>query len=274
MWKILMVGIGLSLLSGPSLAAEVPDLEDEKQKLSYSIGYQVGGDFRRQGLEIEPELVVKGVLDALAGSEPLMTPEEMRQALTELTQQLAATAKQQREEQAGKNLAEGQAFLAENAKKEGVKTLPSGLQYQVLNEGEGDPPAATDTVTVHYRGTLIDGNEFDSSYVRGEPATFPLDRVIPGWTEGLQLMRPGAKYRLFVPPELAYGSSRSSSSPSSSPNNAGRVPAAGVYAVGGLYLAATSSWMVGGGLISSRCTRSTASSEQVGVQTPHPMQRA
>jgi FKBP-type peptidyl-prolyl cis-trans isomerase FklB len=205
MRKILMVGIGLTLFSGPSLAAEAPDLEDEKQKLSYSIGYQVGGDFRRQGLEIDPELVVKGVLDAMAGSEPLITPEEMRQALTELRQQAAAAAKQQREEQARNNLAEGKAFLAENAKKEGVKTLPSGLQYRVLSEGEGDPPAATDTVTVHYRGTLIDGSEFDSSYGRGEPATFPLDRVIRGWTEGLQLMRPGAKYRLFIPPELAYG---------------------------------------------------------------------
>jgi FKBP-type peptidyl-prolyl cis-trans isomerase FklB len=207
MRNVLMVGIGLTILSGPSWAAEAPDLEDEKQKISYSVGYQVGGDFRRQGLEIDPELVVKGVLDAQAGSEPLLTPEEMRQTLTELKQQAAAAAKQQREEQARKNLAEGEAFLAENAEKEGVVTLPSGLQYKVLSEGEGDPPAATGTgtVTVHYRGTLIDGSEFDSSYVRGEPATFPLDRVIPGWTEGLQLMRPRAKYRLFVPPELAYG---------------------------------------------------------------------
>jgi FKBP-type peptidyl-prolyl cis-trans isomerase FklB len=200
-----LVGIGLSLLSAPCLAAEASDLQDEKQKLSYSIGYQVGGDFRRQGLEIDPELVVKGVLDGQAGSEPLMTPEKMRQTLTALNQQVAAAAEQQREEQARKNLAEGEVFLAANAEKEGVVTLPSGLQYQVLSEGQGAPPAATDTVTVHYRGTLIDGTEFDSSYGRGEPATFPLDRVIPGWTEGLQLMRPGAKYQLFVPPELAYG---------------------------------------------------------------------
>jgi FKBP-type peptidyl-prolyl cis-trans isomerase FklB len=205
MRNVLTVGIGLALLSGPSLAAEAPELEDEQQKLSYSVGYQVGGDFRRQGLEIDPELVVKGVMDAQAGSVPLMTPGEMRQTLTELRQQATAAANQLREEQAGKNLEEGKAFLAENAEKEGVKTLPSGLQYQVLSEGEGDPPAATDTVTVQYRGTLIDGTEFDSSYGRGEPASFPLDRVIPGWTEGLQLMRPGAKYRLFVPPELAYG---------------------------------------------------------------------
>jgi FKBP-type peptidyl-prolyl cis-trans isomerase FklB len=205
MRNVLRVGIALALVFGPSLAAEASDLEDETQKLSYSIGYQVGGDFKRQGLEIDPDLVVRGVLDAHSGSEPLMTAEEMRQTLTELRQRAVAAAKQQREEQAAKNLAAGEAFLAENAGKEGVKTLPSGLQYQVLSEGEGDPPGATDTVTVHYRGTLIDGSEFDSSYGRGEPATFPLDRVIPGWTEGLQLMRPGAKYRLFVPAELGYG---------------------------------------------------------------------
>jgi FKBP-type peptidyl-prolyl cis-trans isomerase FklB len=205
MRNLFAAGIGLTLLFGHSPAAKATESAEDREKLGYSIGYQVGSDFRRQGLEIDPELVVKGVLDAMAGSEPLMTPGEMRQTLTELKQQAAAAAKQQREEQAAKNLEEGKAFLAENAGKEGVTTLPSGLQYQVLDEGEGNPPAATDTVTVHYRGTLIDGSEFDSSYGRGEPATFPVDGVIPGWTEGLQLMRPGAKYRLFIPADLAYG---------------------------------------------------------------------
>jgi FKBP-type peptidyl-prolyl cis-trans isomerase FklB len=202
---VLIVGIGLSLLAGASLAGEAGAPEDEKQKLSYSIGYQVGGDFRRQGLSIDPELMVKGVRDALAGSEPLLTPEEMRKTLTELKQRAAASEKRRREELGRKNLAEGKAFLAENGKKDAVTTLASGLQYQVLAEGDGDSPAATDTVTVHYRGTLIDGTEFDSSYRRGQPATFPLDRVIAGWTEGLQLMRPGSKYRFVIPPELAYG---------------------------------------------------------------------
>jgi FKBP-type peptidyl-prolyl cis-trans isomerase FklB len=195
----------LSLLPGASFAGEAVDLGDEKQKLSYSVGYQVGGDFRRQGLRIDPELVVKGVLDALAGSEPLMTPAEMQRTLTQLKQEAAATERRQREERARKNLAEGKAFLAENGKKDSVWTLPSGLQYQVITKGEGGSPEATDTVTVHYRGTLIDGSEFDSSYGRGQPATFALDRVIRGWTEGLQLMRPGAKYRFYIPPELAYG---------------------------------------------------------------------
>ena len=207
---LLTLGIGLSLLSGLSCATEAPAPEREQQKLSYSIGYQVGGDFRRQGLEIDPELVVRGVLDALADAEPQMTPEAMRESLTELKRQAAAIAKQRREEQARKNLAEGEAFLAENASREGVKTLPSGLQYQVLAEGSGDPPGATDAVTVNYRGTLIDGTEFDSSYARGEPAIFRLDGVVAGFAEGLQLMRPGAKYRLFVPPALAYGTSAGS----------------------------------------------------------------
>jgi len=205
MARVLAVLTSLALVPVATFAGERFSPKDDQDLVSYSIGYQVGGDFRRQGIEIDPASLVRGVQDALAGAEPLMAPEEMRQALTELKQQAAAAAKQQREEQAAKNLAEGKAFLAENAEKEGVETLPSGLQYQVLTEGEGDPPAATDTVTVHYRGTLVDGSEFDSSYGRGEPATFPLDRVIPGWTEGLQLMRPGARYRLFVPPELAYG---------------------------------------------------------------------
>jgi FKBP-type peptidyl-prolyl cis-trans isomerase FklB len=205
MRRVSMVALGLSLLPCACFAGETPDLADEEQKLSYSVGYQVGGDFKRQGLNIDPELVAKGVLDAVAGSEPLMTPEEMRQTLTELKRQAAAAEQGQREEQARKNLAEGEAFLAENGKKDDVTTLPSGLQYQVLAEGEGTPPAWTDIVEVHYRGTLIDGTEFDSSHGRGQPATFSLDRVIRGWTEGLQLMRPGAKYRFVVPPELAYG---------------------------------------------------------------------
>jgi FKBP-type peptidyl-prolyl cis-trans isomerase FklB len=205
-WSVLRMGLGLGVLLAVPFVGAAQALEDEKQKLGYSIGYQVGGDFRRQGLSIDPELVVKGVLDAVEGSEPLMTPAEMRLPLAELQRKAAAAERRQLEERARNNLAAGKAFLAENGKRAGVTTLPSGLQYEVLAVGEeGDAPKATDTVTVHYRGTLIDGSEFDSSYRKNQPATFPLDRVIRGWTEGLQLMRPGAKYRLFVPPELAYG---------------------------------------------------------------------
>lgn len=206
MRHVLTAALGLSLLATVSVAQEpASELEDETQKLSYSIGFQVGSDFKRQGISLDPEVLVKGVQDGLAGSTPQMKPEEMRQALTRLQQRAAAAAQQERDAQGRRNLAEGKAFMAENAKKEGVKTTASGLQYLPLVEGEGSSPAAADTVTVHYRGTLIDGTVFDSSYDRGQPTTFPLNRVIPGWTEGLQLMRPGGKYRLFVPPELGYG---------------------------------------------------------------------
>jgi FKBP-type peptidyl-prolyl cis-trans isomerase FklB len=195
----------VGLFVGVSKAEEKPALKDQNDRTSYSIGYQIGGDLKRQGVGINPELMVKGVQDALGGKEPLMTLEEMQQELVTLKQKIVASQQEEQKKAAAENLAKGEAFLAENAKKEGVKTLPSGLQYQVLKKGEGTPPKATDTVTVQYRGTLIDGTEFDSSYSRGQPATFPLNRVIKGWTEGVQLMKPGAKYKFFIPPALAYG---------------------------------------------------------------------
>ena len=151
----------------------------------------------------KPEL--KRIRDALEGKEPGMSPEEIRETISSL-QKRAFIAQQQRlREQAAKNLEEGKAFLAENAKKEGVKTLPSGLQYRVITEGTGASPKAGETVTVNYRGTFLDGTEFDSSYKRGKPASFQVDGVIAGWTEALQLMKPGDKWQLFVPSELAYG---------------------------------------------------------------------
>jgi len=197
--------LGLTLLSGVCAAQEAPTLEDEKERINYSVGYQVGGDFKRQGLEIDPEVMLRGMQDAFAEKEPLMTPKEMRSTLVELKKRITAGQKEQQREAAEKNLTEGRAFLAENGKKEGVTTLPSGLQYRVLAAGKGEAPKATDTVTAHYRGTLIDGTEFDSSYHRDQPATFRADRVIEGWKEALQMMKPGAKYELFIPPELAYG---------------------------------------------------------------------
>jgi FKBP-type peptidyl-prolyl cis-trans isomerase FklB len=184
---------------------QAPELVEDKQKLGYSVGYQVGGDFRRQGFSINPEMVIQGVLDALAGSEALMTAEEMRLSLAELQKKAVAAQQKRQEELAQENLEKGKAFLAENAEREGVIKLPSGLQYRIITEGSGRTPEATDTVTVHYRGTLIDGSEFDSSYSRGEPASFQADAVIAGWKEALQLMRQGAKWQLFVPPELGYG---------------------------------------------------------------------
>ena len=205
MKQVFVLALGLALLTGPSIAGDKPELKNEKEKAGYSVGYQMGSDFRRQGMEMDPDMVAKGFRDALAGTEPLMTPNEMHQTLGKLQEKMIEAQEKEQEEQGKKNKAEGETFLAENAKKKGVKTLPSGMQYQVLKEGEGTPPKATDTVTVQYRGTLIDGTEFDSSYRRGQPATFPLNKVIKGWTEGLQLMKPGAKYRFFIPPDLAYG---------------------------------------------------------------------
>ena len=197
--------LSLSVLLAAAFAGEESRLEREDQKVGYSIGYQVGGDFKRQGLCVNHEMVIRGVLDALAGSESLMTEDEMARTLVRLQSEARAAQEQQRQELARWNLAEGAAFLAANAKREGVQTLPSGLQYRIVEEGSGRTPSATDTVTVHYRGTLIDGTEFESSYDRGEPATFGIEGVIPGWSEALQLMKEGARWQLFVPPYLGYG---------------------------------------------------------------------
>jgi len=194
-----------SLVGAPCVAQKMPDLGNEKARVNYSVGYQIGDDFKRQGVEINPEALVKGIQDALSGEKALMTPEEQRAALVDLQRKVAAQQEQDKSRQAREYRAEGRIFLAENARKEEIQTTESGLQYKIVREGTGKIPGPTDTVTVNYRGTLIDGKEFDSSYRRGQPATFRVDRVIPGWTEALQLMKEGAKWQLFIPPELAYG---------------------------------------------------------------------
>jgi len=193
------------LLIGSANAEEKKDFKDTEDAVSYSIGFQMGADFVKHGVTVDPEMIVEGLRDGMSGAKPRLSEEDMKARLSELEAKIKQAKQLEMKEQAARNLAEGEAFLAENAKKKGVVTLPSGLQYQVLQEGEGQPPKATDTVTVHYRGTFIDGTEFDSSYSRGKPATFGLERVIKGWTEGLQLMKPGAKYKLFIPAKLAYG---------------------------------------------------------------------
>jgi FKBP-type peptidyl-prolyl cis-trans isomerase FklB len=180
-------------------------LESDDAKVNYSIGYQIGGDFQRQDVPLDPDALVAGIRDALAGAEAKLSEEERKETLVALQARMQA-AQQALQQSAGEtNLAAAMAFLVENGAKQGVTTLPSGLQYKVLTEGSGPKPAATDTVTVHYRGKLIDGTEFDSSYSRNAPATFPLNRVIKAWTEGLQLMGEGAKWELYVPPDLGYG---------------------------------------------------------------------
>jgi FKBP-type peptidyl-prolyl cis-trans isomerase FklB len=186
-------------------AGEKPELKDRKEKESYSLGYQFGQSLKLQGVDIDLDVYGSGIRDALGGKEPRMKAEEIRATVSEIQKRVAAERQKELRETAAKNLADGKAFLAENKKKEGVRTIPSGLQYKVLAEGSGKTPKAADTATVHYRGTFINGMEFDSSLSRGQPATFQVNGVIPGWTEALQLMKEGAKWQLFIPPELAYG---------------------------------------------------------------------
>jgi FKBP-type peptidyl-prolyl cis-trans isomerase len=186
-------------------AEDAVDLDDGNNRINYTLGYQIGDDFKRQGVDIDAEAMLQGIQDAAAGADPRLSAAEMQTTLVELRQSLAAEQQRQKAEQERELLAEGEAFLEENAKKEGVVTTESGLQYKMIEDGSGRTPAPTDKVTVHYTGTLIDGTEFDSSHKRGKPATFGLNAVIKGWTEGLQLMKEGGKAQLFIPPELAYG---------------------------------------------------------------------
>ena len=188
-----------------AVAGETLNLDDETARINYSLGYQIGDDFKRQGVEMNADAVVKGIEDALSGAEPLMTPADMRTTLMDLKRRVVAAQKKSAVEQELKTVEEGKQFMEENAKKAGVVTTDSGLQYQIIEEGTGKAPSPTDKVTVNYRGTLINGNEFDSSYSRGEPATFQLNGVIKGWTEGLQHVKEGGKIKLFIPPKLAYG---------------------------------------------------------------------
>jgi len=174
----------------------------QQEKISYIIGRDMATNLKKQGIEIEAEAFAKGLKEVLAGQPSSLSAQEVQQAMMALQQEMT----QKQGAKGTENQKAGEAFLAENKNKEGVKTLPSGLQYQVLQEGSGKSPAKTDKVTTHYHGTLIDGTVFDSSYERGQPATFPVNGVIAGWTEALQLMKEGAKWRLFIPSNLAYGS--------------------------------------------------------------------
>jgi FKBP-type peptidyl-prolyl cis-trans isomerase len=188
----------------PALAQDAA-LKSDKDKLSYGIGADLGRNLKRLEIEVDPELVRKGLLDALSGAKPMMSDEEVRGVLTGLQAQIQRKAAQAQSVAGEENKKAGEAFLAQNKTKPGVVTLPSGLQYKILKGSEGKKPAESDTVECNYRGTLINGTEFDSSYKRGQPATFAVTQVIPGWREALQLMTVGSKWQLFVPPELAYG---------------------------------------------------------------------
>ena len=189
-----IVMLGILFLVSQVNAEEKLVLKNQKEKVSYIIGMDIGGNLKKQSIDIDPNILAKGIQDALGGAKSLLTDQEMQETMVAFQKELMEKHKKQ-----------GEDFLAENKKKEGVKTLPSGLQYKVIKAGTGKKPKLDDTVTANYRGTLIDGMEFDSSYKRGQPATFRVSGVIPGWTEALQLMEEGAKWQLYVPSNLAYG---------------------------------------------------------------------
>ena len=210
--KHFIVVVSASLLVLPLFGQEKsPQLKDQKDKVSYSIGMNIGFNLSKQKVDINPDILAAGIKDSIAG-KPLLTQDQVKDVMAQFEKDM-----EQKQKQAGeKNKADGAKFLEENKKKPGVKTTASGLQYKAEKEGTGVQPKATDMVTVNYRGTLIDGTEFDSSYKRGQPATFPVNGVIKGWTEALQLMKVGSKYQLWIPSNLAYG--ERSVSPELGPN--------------------------------------------------------
>jgi len=219
MRNVVTVAMTIAVIAGTALAADDEAKADTKtkeltqmQKVSYCIGLDMGGNFKQMELDVDTDLLVKGLKAGLADATPMLTKEQIQEVMTQFQKEMMEKQKvmmgKQKEkmaEQGKKNKVEGVKFLAENKKKPGVITTDSGLQYIVVTEGKGDSPTDDDTVTVDYAGTLIDGTEFDSSYKRGEPVSFPVKGVIKGWTEALKLMKPGSKLKLFIPSDLAYG---------------------------------------------------------------------
>jgi len=193
------------LIASIGLAQDKTELKDQKDKASYAIGLELGTSLKKGKMDVNTNTLIKGLNDGLGGAKPLLTEEQVKETMSALQKEMMDKQAAANKEAGDKNKVEGEKFLAENKKKEGVKTTDSGLQYKVLKEGTGESPKETDMVVTNYKGTLLDGTEFDSSYKRNEPATFPVNRVIKGWTEALLLMKPGSKYQLFIPSSLAYG---------------------------------------------------------------------
>ena len=200
--QVIALFLGASLLAScnKGINRDVK-LDNDEKKVSYAIGQEIGRGMKSQGIKVDVNVLAASIQDALEGKEPKLKPEEAQKAMMDMRMKMMEDRKQQAEQ----NVEKGKKYLEDNKAKEGVKVTESGLQYKVLKEGEGAQPKETDTVKVHYKGTLIDGTEFDSSYSRNEPAEFPVNRVIKGWIEGLQLMKVGSKYQFFIPSDLAYG---------------------------------------------------------------------
>ncbi len=192
--------------SAPSATASQPAaFSDQKSKASYAIGLNIGKSMRQQSVDVDPNVLLQGLKDGLGGGKALLTDDEARATMMQLQTEVRAKMEEKRKQQGEASKKEGDAFLAANKTKQGVVTLPSGLQYKILTPGTGPKPTASDTVVCNYRGTLVNGTEFDSSYKRGQPATFPVNGVIQGWKEALPLMPTGSKWQLVIPPDLAYG---------------------------------------------------------------------
>jgi len=213
-WYLFITAVqSLFLSPGILCAEEATKLENETDRISYSLGYQVGNDFKRQGVGLDEEALVRGFNDASSGGEPILHQEVMNTILGDLKGKISTAQREgalerraRKQREAEEKRSKGRVFMAENAEKPGVKTLPSGLQYKVIKSGTGKKPVQHDLVRVHYRAKQISGHEFDSSYRRNAPSSFSVGGVIAGWTEALQLMREGAKWELYIPPELAFGS--------------------------------------------------------------------
>jgi FKBP-type peptidyl-prolyl cis-trans isomerase FklB len=200
-----MMTLVMMLLPALACGQEAPALKTEKDRLSYAMGMDLGSQLKTRSVDIDPAVFGRGLQDALSGSKTLLTAEEAKAIIAELQKAILAKQAEAAKAVGEKNKAEGEAFLAGNKAKEGVVVLPSGLQYKILTPGTGRKPTIDDTVVCQYRGTLINGKEFDSSYKNKQPATFPVKGVIKGWTEVLQLMPVGSKWQVFIPSDLAYG---------------------------------------------------------------------
>jgi FKBP-type peptidyl-prolyl cis-trans isomerase FklB len=205
MKKLVTVALMLSLFVGTAMTQKNETPKTTKEKVSYSIGVNIAKNMKMQGLDIDQGMLVQGIKDELSGSKIAMSDKDMETTMTAFQKEMMAKMEAKQKIDGEKNKKDGEAFLAANKKKDGVITLPSGLQYKIIKKGDGAKPTASQTVRCNYRGTLIDGKEFDSSYKRGEPAEFPVGQVIKGWVEALQLMPVGSKWQLFIPSDLAYG---------------------------------------------------------------------